>query len=279
MRSQSITPREVAGHYDELDEFYRDVWGDHVHHGLWITGRASADDAVLQLLGRVAQEADLQPGDRLCDAGCGYGAGSRYFADKFGAEVTGLTISTRQHEYAVSALSEHSPTFLLQDWLSNTLPKNTFDVVIAIESLAHMADKDRFFEQAARVLRPQGRLVVCAWLADVEASPWAERRLLAPICREGRLPGLGTEREYRTMLKQHNFAVDAYSDVSTQVARTWTICTRRVIRGMVTNPRYLRYLTSRHSNQRIFALTLPRIWLAYRSGAFRYGIFTATLDE
>ena len=28
----------VAGHYDELDHFYRDVWGDHVHHGLWRRG-------------------------------------------------------------------------------------------------------------------------------------------------------------------------------------------------------------------------------------------------
>jgi tocopherol O-methyltransferase len=42
-----IVPREpqtgedVAGHYDELDHVYREVWGEHVHHGLWRTGRES----------------------------------------------------------------------------------------------------------------------------------------------------------------------------------------------------------------------------------------------
>jgi len=29
----------VADHYDELDPVYRRVWGEHVHHGLWATGR------------------------------------------------------------------------------------------------------------------------------------------------------------------------------------------------------------------------------------------------
>ena len=30
---------DVAGHYDELDAVYRAIWGEHVHHGLWRTGR------------------------------------------------------------------------------------------------------------------------------------------------------------------------------------------------------------------------------------------------
>lgn len=29
----------VAGHYDALDVFYRDLWGERLHHGLWLTGR------------------------------------------------------------------------------------------------------------------------------------------------------------------------------------------------------------------------------------------------
>ncbi|MBW8754357.1 MAG: SAM-dependent methyltransferase, partial [Sphingomonadales bacterium] len=33
------TAAGVALHYDELDPAYRRIWGEHVHHGYWLTGR------------------------------------------------------------------------------------------------------------------------------------------------------------------------------------------------------------------------------------------------
>jgi hypothetical protein len=42
--SSSIPDVEsVAAHYDDLDSFYRGVWGNHVHHGYWISGEEGAD--------------------------------------------------------------------------------------------------------------------------------------------------------------------------------------------------------------------------------------------
>ena len=32
---ESMGLASVADHYDELDDFYREIWGEHVHHGLW----------------------------------------------------------------------------------------------------------------------------------------------------------------------------------------------------------------------------------------------------
>ena len=64
----SITSRDVASHYDELDVVYRGVWGEHVHHGLWEVGDESATRAVEILARRVIQSARVQPGDRVCDA-------------------------------------------------------------------------------------------------------------------------------------------------------------------------------------------------------------------
>ena len=39
----------IARHYDTLDFFYRDLWGEHVHHGLWLTGRESPAEAAEQM--------------------------------------------------------------------------------------------------------------------------------------------------------------------------------------------------------------------------------------
>src|SRR5205085_1479125 len=43
---QSLTGEAVARHYDELDHFYRNIWGEHVHHGLWRRGDESPEIAV-----------------------------------------------------------------------------------------------------------------------------------------------------------------------------------------------------------------------------------------
>src|SRR6188508_1375134 len=71
--SRPIPLKAVANHYDELDRIYREVWGEHVHHGLWRTGRESPSEAVEALTALVAEQAGIRPGDRVCDIGSGYG--------------------------------------------------------------------------------------------------------------------------------------------------------------------------------------------------------------
>ncbi len=41
--------KAVGAHYDDLDPFYRSIWGDHVHHGYWRTGKESAAEAAIAL--------------------------------------------------------------------------------------------------------------------------------------------------------------------------------------------------------------------------------------
>ncbi len=138
-----------------------------------------------------------------------------------------------------------------------------------------MEDKVRCFAEAFRILRPGGRLVVCAWLANRAPRPWHVRYLLEPICQEGRLPGLGDEVEYVDLLRRAGFAVSSVEDVSTAVARTWSVCIRRAVRRLITDTRYRRFLLSGDARDRIFAITLFRMLLAYRTGAMRYAVLTA----
>ncbi len=272
---QTTTRNDVALHYDELDRFYRELWGEHVHHGLWLTGRESQGTAVRQLVELVARHARIGQGSKVCDVGAGYGATARYLAQEKGARVTALTVSGAQYQYARARSTGDNPAYLLCDWLENSFPSASFDAVIAIESLAHMTDKRRFFVEAERVLRPGGRLVVCAWLAGEGVRPWEERYLLEPICREGRLPGLGTASEYLELLTGAGLTQEMFEDLSVQVRKTWTLCVRDVLSGILHKPDYRAFLLSNVNQNRIFALTVLRIWLAYRTGAFHYGLFAA----
>ncbi|CAN5202312.1 methyltransferase domain-containing protein [soil metagenome] len=262
------THAAVADHYDELDGIYRSLWGEHVHHGLWRSGRETQAEAVTALSDLVGTQLGFAPGDSLVDIGCGYGATARRFAAA-GAVVTGLTLSRDQIAHAPAA---PRVTLLQRDWLANGLHSGAFEGAYAIESSEHMADKPAFFAQAARVLKPGGRLVVCAWLAGENPKPWHVRHLLQPICDEGQLPSMGSRSDYLDMAKSAGFDCTAYQDVSASVARTWTICLRRFGKAMLVDAAMRRHVLS--ARNRRFALSVPRLILAYRTGAMRYGVFT-----
>lgn len=264
----------VAAHYDELDHFYRDVWSDHIHHGLWLRGDEGRERAVEQLAELVAEKAGAAAGVRICDIGCGYGATARLLADR-GAIVTAITLSSAQFAVAEEKQAGNpNPKFLLGDWLESELPADSFDAAIAIESSEHMPDIGRFFQQAHRVLRSEGRLVVCAWLAAEAPVGAAKRWLLEPICREGRMPQMGNATDYKAFAAQSGFRLVTFEDITKNVARTWPAIVRQMLGKLATNPRYLRFLVNRHARNRIFALTILRIWIAYRVGAMRYAVFT-----
>jgi tocopherol O-methyltransferase len=267
----SQTSVAVADHYDELDPIYRRVWGEHVHHGLWVTGHETPAEAVEALVETVADRLRLVPGEACVDIGCGYGSTARQLASSRSVRVTGFTLSAEQAHYAATH-PVPDVDIQLRDWLANGLKDASANAAWAIESSEHMVDKPRFFAEAHRVLSPGGRFVICAWLAETDASGWKVRHLLEPICREGRLPSMGTREEYEAMATAAGFTIAGYEDVSRRVARTWTICAFRLLKALLVDPE-TRGLALRARN-RIFVLSIPRLILAYRTGAMRYGIFT-----
>ena len=266
----------IAAHYDDLDPFYRAVWGIHVHHGYWITGSETTNEAVLNLTRLVATHAGIGNGTRVCDIGCGYGASARIFNQQYGAKVTGITISKKQYECAV-ALSEgiRDLDFLLCDALHNGLPTASFDSVVAIESMDHMPDKLRFFAEANRLLDREGLFVVATWLASERLPIWQTKYLLEPICVEGRLPNLPSASEYLTMLEEAEFHDVTFMDLTRDVSRTWKICALRSLTRIGADPSLRRRLFDPNFPNRVFLKTVFRIWLAYKTGSMRYGLFSA----
>jgi tocopherol O-methyltransferase len=269
------TSSDVARHYDELDFFYRDVWGEHVHHGVWTgpSDDASVRTATLRLLFLAVQPLRLLPGQNVADIGCGYGAASRWLADTFGANVTGVTLSSAQaaEAHRHSEPSRGSVCYRVTDWLDNQFPSATFDAAIAIESLAHMTDKQRFFDELHRTLKPGGKAAIACWMAAGDPTR-LERKLLEKICDEGRFPGMGAIDEYLGIARRCGLHVAGHRDLSREVERTWRTIGRRLLAAVVTRKEYAATFVNRAFRERLFLLTLPRLMLAYHTGALRYGL-------
>ena len=275
----AITSADVTGHYDDLDLYYRLLWGDHLHHGLWRSGRESPKEAVEQLIEHVVSGLAVEPNAEVCDVGCGYGGTSRYLADHHQLLVTGITISPRQLEYAMAKTEGDNPTYQLENWESNGLDRAAFDGVVSIECIAHVVNKERYFEELCRVLKPGKRAVITAWLGCENPSRCSENWLLEPICREGRLPSMGTVEEYQLLATDAGLTVVSYEDLTRQVRKTWVICLWRVLRTLLLSPVGWRFLFSAKSRHAVFIFTVARILVAYYTGAMVYGLLVLEKPE
>lgn len=267
----------AASHYDDLDAFYREIWGEHVHHGVWEDGGESDREAAEKLVRILADLGGIRAGDKVVDIGCGYGATSRILAERRGAEMTGMTISAAQLAYAKANNAVPGRTeFLLRDWYDNRLPAGQFDVALTVESLEHMPDLPGFFRECHRVLKPGGRLVGSAWMSCEKPGAFARRHLINAITREAQIAGIRPESEFRAAIEAAGFTQYSFEDRADQVKRTWPLCAWRTVKGLLTKPHYRRFILGSRNPNRIFALTLFRIWAAYELGVQRYGIFSAT---
>jgi SAM-dependent methyltransferase len=116
------------------------------------------------LVAREIQRAGPEDSFRLLDLGCGVGGTVFGLAERWpDATFHGVTISATQVDraraLATSLGFEARCTFEHADFLQDDLGQG-FDVAVAIEAFVHSDTPERFFEAAARALRPGGLLVV-----------------------------------------------------------------------------------------------------------------------
>lgn len=264
---------DVARFYDDHDFFYRRIWGEHLHHGLWVDrdDQSTVEQATNRLLYLTVRPLRLLPGQSVADIGCGYGASSRWLAESFGTKVTGLTVSGIQTNAArnQSAPSRGLVRIEARNWLENRLDDSSLDAAIAIESVAHMPDKLRFFQELHRTLKPGGKTALACWTAAPDPSAFGTG-LLKAVCSSGRLTGIASIAQHENLATNAGLTVLGHKDVTHRVKRTWSIITRRTIAHLFSSGSFLRFAIHRTLRRPLSVCTLPQILLAYRTNTLRY---------
>lgn len=218
------TKEKIVEHYDFTTPYYRSLWGEHVHHGYWTTGKESKEEAQDALIDHLTNAARIKKGSRLLDVGCGIGGTSLYLAKNYGVKPTGITISPVQVAMAQAAAEREKidAKFLLMDAQEMTFD-HSFDAIISIESISHYQNKLAFFKKAAEYLKPGGTMALIDWFKKEDLTPVQYKKYIVPIER-GMFVELHVMGEYKRFLESQGLKVRTIEDISLYTAKTWDIC-------------------------------------------------------
>jgi cyclopropane fatty-acyl-phospholipid synthase-like methyltransferase len=163
---------------------------------------------------------------RVLDAGCGLGGTMLDLAARGSAAFVGLTLSEQQAAVARRAAAKAGLEARIEVRVESydAPPAGPFDVVIAIESLAHSANP------AATIVVLAARLVAGGSLAIVDDLPEPTARGtrdLAVFQAGWRLPVLPTAAELDTALERAGLEIAARQDLTAEVRpRTLAVIAR-----------------------------------------------------
>ena len=264
----------IADFWDKTSRGWQTIWGPHIHHGYFETDRETPVEAQENLLEKLAALLAISPHHEILDAGCGLGGSSLYLAKKYGARVTGITLSPKQVEMASSLARQERVErvlFKVEDALSLTsFPDNTFDLVWSLESCEQFYDKPLFIRQAFRVLKPGGQFLLATWCSDADAYEGRQARRYRQLCVSLQLPYMPTIHRYEAFLKGEGFAIRQTLDWSRHVRKTWEA-------GLASLHQYSLLEKFRMAGWRgiIFATDARLMRDAFIEGQVKYGVFLA----
>ena len=159
----SRSKKNIHAHYDLGNAFYE----------LWLDSSMTYSSALFENLEdeplesaqknkyqKIIDSLNLKPGDNILEIGCGWG-GFIEHASKLGINVTGLTISKEQFEYASSRITNLGGTqkILYEDY---RVHEGLYDAVVSIEMLEAVGSKywNEYFNSIKRFLKPGSSALV-----------------------------------------------------------------------------------------------------------------------
>jgi tocopherol O-methyltransferase len=264
----------IIEHYDTLSPYYRSLWGEHLHHGYWIHGDESKEQAQLQLIEYLAQRTSVKPGSDILDIGCGFGATSLYLARQFNAAVTGITISPVQLQMAMqAAATQHLDVqFLLMDAEAMQFQKQ-FDVLWSVESISHYQDRQQFFASAAKLLKPGGRFAITDWFKKGNLTRAETRKFIDPIDK-GMMVELLVMDDYERFLTSNGLQITHREILNKHCAKTWDLSLE-----IITDKAFWALAAKLGTHFVSYLKAFQVIRAGFASGNFAYGLFVAQVQS
>jgi cyclopropane-fatty-acyl-phospholipid synthase len=251
----SDSKRNIHHHYDIGNDFYK-LWLD--REALQYTCAYFADPAMTieqaqqAKMHHVCRKLQLKAGERVVEAGGGWGGFALFMAKNYGVRVRSFNISKEQiahsRDWAKQLGLEHQVEFVEDDYRNLT---GTFDAFVSIGMLEHVG-KGNYKDLGAlmsRALTPEGRGLVHSIGRDTPApmNAWIDKRIFP-----GAYPP--TLREMMDMFEPNKLSVLDVENIRLHYAKTLEWWLRR-------------YEENIEAVRAMFDETFVRAWRLYLVGS------------
>ena len=171
--TKANSQKNIHAHYDLGNAFYT-LWLDDSmnYSSAWFEGDLDRPlrEAQNAKVRRALAMANVQPGDRVLEIGCGWGALAEMGTTEFKASVTGVTLSTEQLAFANSRMQrlgmDSRADLRLKDY--RDISDAPFDAICSVEMVEAVGREywPTYFQTVARLLKPGGRACIQSIVID-----------------------------------------------------------------------------------------------------------------
>ena len=273
--------KTIRSYYDYMLPFYKLFWykgseSNALHYGLWDKDTKNLEEALLNTNKFMADKVNLTSNDKVLDAGCGIGGSSIWIASNYKAKVVGVTLSPKQvkkaKQLAEANTVDEPVQFYARDYLNTKFEDNSFDVIWVIESVCHANNKIDFLEEAYRLLRKGGRLIIADGFLIRNIKNNEEQKIIDDFTLGFALPNITTVKDFEADMKRVGFRDITFWNKTIEVSPS----SKRMYRmGRFSYP-IVKVMEKLNLTSKILTLNIRAIIVQYdgvRLGLGGYGFF------
>jgi cyclopropane-fatty-acyl-phospholipid synthase len=176
-------------HYDLGNDLYCAMLDRRLNYtcAYWKNAK-TLDEAQEAKLDLVCKKIGAYPGMRILELGCGWGAFARFVAERYGAQVLGVTVSKEQVALGMELCKGLPVELRLQDYRE---VEGQYDAVISIGIMEHVGYRNyrTYMQVADRCLKPGGVAFIHTIGSNIEvtsADPFSNKYIFP----NGMLPSI-----------------------------------------------------------------------------------------
>ena len=214
----------ISAHYDLGNNFYQ-LWLDQTmsySSALFTDPKQSMEQAQANKYQRILDELDWQTGDHILEIGCGWGGFAQRAAEQ-GCNVTGITLSTEQLEFANQRMQRQGLAEQAQlNLMDYRHQQGQFDHIVSIEMFEAVGKEywHDYFTQLKRLLKTDGKAVLQIITIEDERAERYQNDV--DFIQMFIFPGglLPSKQQLHQLAQQHGFKVSNELSFGQDYART-----------------------------------------------------------
>ena len=191
-----------------------------LHFGYYDEKATKHSEAIFRINEVLADWAEIKEDTKVLDAGCGMGNSSIWLTQFRKAKVIGITLVESQVGLAKQMAKKQQVEgieFLKADYLNTAFDNESFDIVWAMESQCHAKDKFLFYQEAFRLLKPGGKLVIADSIRTSRQNNAKNETMLLNIFNAWAVPDIDTLEEHEANALKAGFKKFESNNISKNV--------------------------------------------------------------